>query len=227
IRTYESETLEDSVVSFYPCYIHAVGAKTKLSSSVTPDKKFFIESQIDPLERDGDTLNGFRILQDKIGDKKGDRMFLWISPRGPAGTEGIFKHINYGYHQIYLGAIKDGKSETYALKSDVKEEVLATWINQVSNGETSVKGETPCDFLLNPVVVPFGSPDFSSENAISAVLYKLKEILKQNNQTKFYDSVDIDDLPFVIKKEKIKQDKDVERISRQLESHFSSDKYLD
>lgn len=221
IRTYESETLEDNVVSFYPCFIHSFKGETKLFSSDSPREEFLIESQIDPLERDGIVSRGFKVLQDKMGEANGKRLFLWVSPKGSAGTRGIYKDINYGYHQVYLGSIDGQRTEAYALKSDIKEEILAQWVNQISHGEVDLKGDNPQDFLLNPVVT-----SSSQEDALLFALLKLKQALSQNQQTKFYKNIDIDNLPQMIRDKKIKQEADVERITRELEKSFSSDGYL-
>ena len=117
VRTYESETLEDNVVSFYPCFIQDFQGKTKLFSSDIPHERFLMESVIDPLEREGKALKGFKRLQEKIGEVLGPSFFLWISPKGSAGTRGIYKDINYRYHQVYIGEIDGRKIKTHGAKS--------------------------------------------------------------------------------------------------------------
>ncbi|MFH1832892.1 MAG: hypothetical protein ABH816_01845 [Candidatus Levyibacteriota bacterium] len=226
IRTYESETLKDSVVSYYPCFLHSVGGKTKLFSSDIPHEQFLMESQIDSIERDGAPLNGFRKLQEELGRFSGKRLFLWISPKGSAGNKGIYKKINYGYHQIYIGTAEDRKTQAYALKSDIDERVLASWINQVSNGKTSIKGEDSLEFLFNPVVVPFFSSTYSSDEMIAFALVRLKNILAKSKQSAFYKDVEVENLPDSMIDTKIEQERDVERIARELDIQLSMDKWL-
>lgn len=225
IRTYESETLEDNVVSFYPCFFNPFKGKTKLFSADTSNEEFLIESQIDPLERDGVVFDGFKILQEKLGERKEKRLFLWISPKGPAGNKGIYKDINYSYHQIYLGVVEGNKSETYALKSDLKEDILAEWVNNVSNGQVNLEMKDPQDFLLHPAVISFPQ-DLSTENTIVSVLLKLKGILVKNQRTNFYKDIDIDILRQMVINTKNKQEGDVKIIKRELEQSFSTDKYF-
>ena len=223
IRTYESETLEDSVVSYYPCFVHSVNGKTKLSSSSSPNEKYFLESQIDPLERDGAVTVGFNLLQKKIGETEGDKFFLWVSTKGSAGTQGMFKDINYGYHQVYFGKIKDNKTEAYALKSDIDQQVLADWIKSLSNGSVSVCENSPGEFLQSPVVLP----TFSEEHILETAFYKLEELLERKGQKNFYKDIDIYSVPQLIREERAKQEVDVRKITRVLERNISTDKSLD
>jgi len=222
IRTYESETLEDSVVSYYPCFVHSVNGKTKLSSSSSPNEKYFLESQIDPLERDGAVTVGFNLLQKKIGETEGDKFFLWVSTKGSAGTQGMFKDINYGYHQVYFGKIKDNKTEAYALKSDIDQQVLADWIKSLSSGSVSVWENSPGESLQSPVVLP----TFSEEHVLETAFYKLEELLEKKGQKNFYKSIDIYCVPQLIREERIKQQRDVRRIAGVLERSMSTDRDL-
>lgn len=222
IRTYESETLEDNVVSFYPCFVHDFRGKTKLFSSDIPDERFLIESTIDPLERNGKVCDGFEILQKKIGEVLGPKFFLWISPKGSAGTEGIYKDINYRYHQIYIGEVDGRKTKAYALKSDVEEDVLAEWVNAISLGSVNIKGERAEEFLLNPVVLP----SFSKTHVLETALFGLSEILEKRGQFFFYKDIDIGDVPKLVREKSQKQENETLRIAKDLEKSFSLDKYL-
>ncbi|MCL5970182.1 MAG: hypothetical protein M1450_01615 [Patescibacteria group bacterium] len=222
IRTYESETLEDNVVSYYPCFVHTVNGRTKLFSAEIPHEEFLIESQIDFLERDGSVKKGFNLLQEKIGQTPGRKFFLWISPRGSAGTKGIYKDINYGYHQIYLGQIDGRKVESYALKSNVNETLLADWINQLTKGEAGITGQNSDEFLFNPVVtsLPAGF------DGIELSLLWLKQILEEKGAGNIYKSVPIKGLADRIRQEKTKQEKDTHRIAERLGRSMAYDRYL-
>lgn len=225
IRTHESETLEDNVVSFYPYFVYEFKGKTKLFSAPVLNERFLAETAIDPLERNGKALDGFRLLQEKIGEVKGPKFFLWISPRGSAGTEGIYKDINYRYHQIYIGEVNGSKTKAYALKSDVEESVLADWVNSMSCGQISIEGKKAEEFLLNPLVLP----SFSREHVVEMALFRLKRLLEKRGQKNFYKDIDIDNVPDLVRKKSLEQENDTLKIAWELErslSSLSSDKYL-
>ncbi len=225
IRTYESETLEDNVVSFYPCYIHNFGGKARLFSADTDNEKFLIQSSIDPLERDGSVLQGFEILQDKIDNDSESKFFLWISPRGSAGTQGIYKDINYGYHQIYMGEINGKDTRAYALKSDIREDLLAVWVNNLSDGSARITGTGYEDFLLNPVV----KSSLPGAHFLETALFRLKLILEKSGQKKFYKDINIDDMPQLIRlirNKSLQQENDMRRIAESLRQSISGDRYF-
>lgn len=223
IRTYESETLEDSVVSYYPCFVHSVNGKTKLFSTDNPHEKFLIEKQIDSLEREGSVKAGFSLLQEKIGETEGDnKLFLWISPKGSAGTRGIYKDINYKYHQIYIGEVHGNRTEAYALKSDIDEDLLAEWVNQLSEGETKIVNGEANEFLYSPAVISLPA----GLDGISLSLLRLKQILEQENVENIYKTILIKGLTDRIRQEKIKQEQDTRRISRRLGENIPTDRDL-
>lgn len=222
IRTHEAETLEDNVVSFYPCFIHDFDGETKLFSSDVPEKRFLIESTIDPLERNGMVRNGFIKLQQELERVSGPKFFLWISLRGSAGTEGIYKDINYRYHQIYIGEVNGRNTRAYALKSDIDENILAAWVNSFPRGAISTQGEAIQEFLLNPIVLPC----YSKTHILETALFKLKQLLEKSGQTSFYKDVRIDEVPNLIREKTMQQEMDTRRIAQELDRSLSSDSYL-
>lgn len=177
---FEREQLQGELATYYPYFILNFQGRRRIFSAPNPHPDFLVENQIEPQERGGATLNGWRSLEEglttevregSISDRS-SKTFLWISPRGRAGEEGEYQNINYSHHQIYLGIAEGGKIGTWALKCDVEEKFLKSWIEGLSASSISIEGMLPSLFVNSPLVLP-------AELGISpkVMLLKLKEII--------------------------------------------------
>lgn len=217
IKTYESETLEDNVASFYPYYINNFNGEKRLFRLPNTSREEDLASAlIDPQERDGAVLSGFLRLEEQVIAVRQHGFFLWISPRGSAGTQGTFKNIYYPYHQIYMGERSGTHIQACALKSDIDESILAKWIESVSKGNVHLDTVDAKEFLNKPVVLQLGSQTHGFEKA----LFILKEILATGGSDRFYKDVSIDMLPGIIRKQKTKQEQEVTAIKRNIEQRL-------
>lgn len=215
LRTYESESLEDSVASFYPYYMFDWEGQRRFFSMDQARPEYLVRSQIDERERGGAALSGFTAVEDRVAELSGPGFFLWISPKGKAGDEGIFKNINYKYHQIYMGETDGRVTGSVALKSNIDEAVLAEWIHQL--GGDKPKDLTPESFLKTSVVRNTGS----SSHVIERVLAVLQNIMQQWGEETFYtdargNKTKIAELPDLLRREKDKQDTSVRHLTQKI-----------
>jgi hypothetical protein len=150
---YEREYLQDRVTSYYPYFLVEKSGTVRISSKEGESRdKYIVESQIDPEERDGLTLEGWRAFEEKIVSAPNGSFFTWISPRGSAGTTGEFAKTTYPYHQVYVGQIKDRMIDTWALKCDMDESDLALWLSEISGTDAFSINVSDKYFLMNPAV---------------------------------------------------------------------------
>lgn len=216
IRTYEAETLRDDVVSYFPYYRGYFNGERRLFRVSSDKEEDLAIATIDPAERGGAVMEGFGELENKIGMIDNRGFFVWISPRGSAGTEGVYKDINYGYHQVYIGEVTKDRTDAYALKSDVDEEALAAWVTTLSSGKIDFKDHQPETFLHNGLAL-----ETSGEMpVIERALFILKDILEKRGNMRFYKETDINALPSLIQKQRHLQEQEVLIIQKSLGTEF-------
>ncbi|PIZ00881.1 hypothetical protein COY62_00800, partial [bacterium (Candidatus Howlettbacteria) CG_4_10_14_0_8_um_filter_40_9] len=92
---YEREFLQDEALSSPHIYHHL---RSSLYSSPHEHDLFKITSQIDPRERTGETLSGFKIFESQIINSSPNQVAIWYSPDGPSGFEGV----NFDSGRLYL-----------------------------------------------------------------------------------------------------------------------------
>lgn len=209
LRSYESESLEDNIFSFYPYYIKQFEGEDRIFSSKISSAETLAISQIDDRERDGAVREGFKKIEDKIPY---DGFFLWISLDGESG----FKNINYRYHQIYLADIQNKEIQAAALKCDIDKAILAEWLTKVSNNKVKLGDFSAKSFVTTPFISEMGD----SQSALRA----LEEVLMRHNTDKFYKNETIDDVILKIHSEKVRQERDVWKLSYELQQELRFNK---
>lgn len=207
LHSYEKESLEDNVFSFYPYYVHEFEGRRRIFSADEPKPEFLALSQIDSREREGAVLGGFKRIEEKIPEMG---FFVWVSIDGEAGIH----NIKYRYHQVYLGEINGKKIQTAALKCDLETPILSEWLTLVSKGETVLPDLSPRSFITSPVVVE------SEQQGVQSALRILKEVLARHNTDRFYKDVSIDDVIMNMQSERGRQEKGVQQLASELLPYF-------
>lgn len=207
LRSYESESLEDNVFSFYPYYIRDFEGRRRIFSADESRPELLALSQIDPRERQGAVLEGFKKIEDGL-PKKG--LFVWVSTDGDAGIHDI----RYRYHQIYLGNVDKDSIQTSALKSDIEKSILSEWLTEVSKGKTILPDLSPRSFITSPVVLE------SEENGIQSSLRILKEVLARHNTDRFYKNISVDEVIMRMEPERARQGEKVHQLAHELLPYF-------
>lgn len=101
VESYNREFIKDIPVSAAHEYYHMEG---KVFSEPIPHRLFAVENQIDQRERDGSTYRGFQQFQSLITQGADDeRVAVWYSPAGRAGSTPPFSDITYDSGRLYLG----------------------------------------------------------------------------------------------------------------------------
>ena len=207
LSSYESESLEDNVFSFYPYYIREFEGRRRIFSADEPKPEFLAISQIDPRERDGAVLEGFKKVEDKLPQKG---FVGWVSLDGEAGIHDI----KYRYHQLYLANVDNNSMQAVALKSDIDAPILSEWLTRVSKGEIVLSDLSPRSFITSPVVLE------SEKNGVQSSLRILKEILARHNTDRFYKDISIDEVIMKMEPEKARQSEKVQNFFQELLPYF-------
>ncbi len=216
IRTYEAETLEDHVVSYFPYFRNSYNGENRLFRLNSKIEEDLVIKVIDPQERGGAVVEGFTKLEQDMS-KISTGFFLWISPRGPAGSEGVYKNISYRYHQVYIGEITKDTVDAYALKADIDEARLSEWVHLVSRGEKSPDPKNAESFIKSPVVLSC----LDGENAITKSLLTLRTILSVAGRNQFYKDTTVDEVFSLMKKQGMKQEEEVRQLRDRLSYELS------
>lgn len=206
LRSYESESLEDNVFSFYPYYIRELDGERRIFSADISNPDFLAISQIDSAERDGAVVEGFERIEEKVAKIQDRGFFIWISTDGDSGLRGI----KYRYHQVYIGEIDNNVIHSVAFKSDISPEILAEWLIKISNGEISLPDLSPHSFIRNPVVLE------DQESGSRKALRELKEVLSKHGRDKFYKDISIDKVIMSMPDEKIRQELEIRQIAEEI-----------
>ncbi|MCR4263945.1 MAG: hypothetical protein NUV98_04480, partial [Candidatus Roizmanbacteria bacterium] len=192
LSNYEREYAEDKVSSYYPYYFVWKDGSLRISSrEAGNENKDLVENQIDPEERNGLTLEGWKTFEKKLTEAPNGSYFTWVSPRGLAGTTGEMAKITYPYHQIYVGQIIDHKIDTWALKCDMNESDLAAWLADLSESNDVMIDVSDEYFLMNSTISPRDPlsylQTFMNHYGIQSPFYKkvsLQDVVREMKQEK-------------------------------------------
>lgn len=217
IMTYKAEYLEDRVVSYYPYYRNFHNGENRLFRLDSNREEDLAIGTVDWQERNGAVFEGFAALEKDIG-KIDTGWFLWISPRGKAGTQGIYQHITYQEHQIYIGSVEKGKVDAYALQSDVDESLLSEWVHIVSKGSKSPDPKCAESFVASPVVMQC----LNGEREIATSLLTLRAILAASEKEEFYKNISVDEVFSLMKIQRVKQEEEVKQLQNRLSCELST-----
>ena len=216
METYKAEYLEDRLVSYYPYYRNLHSGEKRLFRIDSNKEEDLVILGINPQERGGAVVEGFTNLERAIGSIE-TGWFLWISPRGKAGTEGIYQHITYQEHQVYVGSIGRNKVDVYALQSDVDEKLLSEWVHVASKGSKNPDPKSADSFVINPIFLP----NLNGESEIAKSLLTLRTLLTVSGENLFYKNISVDKVFALMKIQGAKQEEEVRQLQNRLSYELS------
>lgn len=159
LRAYRREFLDDEAVALPQTY-HLL--HDELYSQQIDHPLFNIKGQIDPRERQGATLAGFKQYERQIANASLDSVGIWYSPDGPSGFEGI----NFDAGRLYF-SFKTGHDHSTHFDIKVRPEFpilsLLGDIQEQTNG-THPRFDTPevgkMYYLTHPIQTSMGVNEF-------------------------------------------------------------------
>lgn len=166
IEAFVGEVLQDHPVS--PLYNFYFGQEGRLYSQPTVSEEFLVESQIDPRERGGASLLGFKKLEMSLKNAQPNEVVLWYSPKGPTSyggeIESPFEEIVYRDGQLYIQFFDGEKVKAAAVKVGDERLVFEVFKRFGRKKKAFLQERELIDYyLLNPVSTRLSIDDLLKE----------------------------------------------------------------